>query len=65
MKIIKYKDAVQEALQEIHSVRQLVSSEKYMAYFIATNPDDSMIFKGFHLHHIEFYLQLRNKVTDN
>ena len=56
---IHANEEIQHAIKGLVSVRQLVTAATHMKDFLASSPDETFLFNGFHLDSIQFYMDLR------
>jgi hypothetical protein len=61
VRMIHANEEVQHAIQGLTSIRQLVTGETHIKYFLAVKPEDIYTFMGFHLDSIQFYMDLRTQ----
>jgi len=61
IRMIHANEEVQHAIQGLKSIRQLVTAATHMKDFLASTPEETFTFMGFHLDSIQFYMDLRTQ----
>ena len=63
LKAVYAHDELNKRLESITHIREILGSEEYMNYLIKKNPEEPLLFMGFPIKVIEFYIHLKTELS--